>query len=214
MISSMATEFRSFIAEAMTSLNFGSTLAVMMSLSTNCATTGRSHWCTRSSAAMSSGRATRNRACISRSYRNGSPTPPQALPSTRERSRSGSQANRLMKTILRFKSSRAGEVSRERSSSWNRGPPRTSEKSGGSLELCMLFMIPSSQSNAANRGGTNQLLRPLFGNALLQSLGTVVNGIFHRVPFVELVALSGHFAAHQSRLFRRLFSPAFPGEKP
>ena len=51
-----------------------------------------------------------------------------------------------------------------------------------------------------------QLLRPLFGNPLLQSLGTVVNGIFHRVPFVELVALSGHFAAHQA--VNRLLIPS------
>ena len=166
----MATEFRSFIAEAMTSLNLGSTFSVMMSLSINCPTTRRSRRCTRSSAAMSSGSATRNRACISRSYRNGSPTPPQALPSTRERSRSGSQANRVMKTILRFMSSRAGEVRCERSRSWNRGPPRTSEKSGGSLELCIFSMIPPSQSNAANRGGTNQLLCRIFGNLSLQSL--------------------------------------------
>src|SRR6266545_6009564 len=75
----MATEFRSFIAEAMSSWNLGSTSLVMMSRSMNCPTTPRRRWCTRSSAAMSSGSASRNRSCISMSYRNGSSAPPQSF---------------------------------------------------------------------------------------------------------------------------------------
>ena len=139
----MATEFRSFIAEAITSLNFGSTAAVMMSTSMNCPTTRRSRWCTRSSAAMSSGSATRKRACISMSYRNGSPTPPSfAIDQGEKQERQpGEQADEDDPPLQEFES-RGGEP-RTHPDSWNRGPPRTSEKSGGSLELCMLFMIPS-----------------------------------------------------------------------
>ena len=40
------------------------------------------------------------------------------------------------------------------------------------------------------------LLRPFFRQPLLQPLSPVVDGIFHRMPPVELVELSGHFAAH------------------
>ena len=56
---------------------------------------------------MRSGSATRKRACISISYRNGSPAPLKALPSTRDRSRSGSQANILKEKILSLMRSRS-----------------------------------------------------------------------------------------------------------
>lgn len=39
-----------------------------------------------------------------------------------------------------FNKSRVGVVSRKPISSWNNGPPRTREKSGGALELWMFFI--------------------------------------------------------------------------
>src|SRR5437867_4809806 len=84
------------------------------------------------SARMSSGSATRKRTCASRSFRKGIPTPPNARPSSREMTRSGNQARRMLEPIRRLRRSRDGRARRVLRRSWYSGPPRTSENSSES----------------------------------------------------------------------------------
>src|SRR5439155_25313561 len=98
------------------------------------------------SARMSRGSATRSRTCASKSFKNDIPPPPKARPSSADRTRSGSQATKVIATTRRLTRSSGGRARRVLRRSWYSGPPRTSENSSESSASGRSLMGPLNSS--------------------------------------------------------------------